>query len=725
MPDILEEIAYHHEQLMRKHRASVIHIVKSIICIIVISALLEVFLFNINYFRSSGYDTIDLSDKLQLSETTDEEYRLTAVNHTIEFSNLNTHVENIHLDFDEDQTAQLITVKIHFTDEAHSTYFDSTEYTEGVPTVDVSTAVSESGYIHLNTSGIVDSLRIEVVSTDTSYPVLLRGVEINAHEPFNFNVLRFVTCALVIGVLYLLRPHSSIYRVYLRERPRFTKRFIIAAVFVEIIFMSSYLFMGSNLVGIATKNYNSGSWDGSSIVNVYEVGGENAQQYAMLAEALAEGHLYLDEDPPDWLAEMEDPYDKGARDEAQKATGEDYLFDAAYYNGHYYVYFGVVPVLIFYLPFYLLTGQGFPTAIGVLIACIMFTLGCAALLDRFARFHFDRVSLGLYLLLEIPLVMCSGVLYLLKFPTFYSIPIMCALAFSVWGLYLWMRGRSSDHKYAYFLAGSLCMALVLGCRPQLMVFSFVAFPLFWRAYITKRRLFTRKGAREFACLIAPYIVVGVGIMAYNYLRFGSPLDFGANYNLTVNDMTRRGFSLGRIAPALFAFFIQAPNICGKFPFVQATVFATTYMGQTIKEATFGGIFACLPILWILPFAPSILKMRFAQRSTHTIAGVIIVLISSGLLVGVLDAEMAGILQRYFADFSFMFLASAVLLAFITNENLPVGSRSARVFNEILLAMVLVSVIYITCVCFVPETGWYSDVYDWAYQAIVETFEFWT
>ena len=29
---------------------------------------------------------------------------------------------------------------------------------------------------------------------------------------------------------------------------------------------------------------------------------------------------------------------------------------------------------------------------------------------------------------------------------------------------------------------------------------------------------------------------------------------------------------------------------------------TTYMGQTIKEVTFGGIFACLPILWILAFS---------------------------------------------------------------------------------------------------------------------------
>ena len=190
--------------------------------------------------------------------------------------------------------------------------------------------------------------------------------------------------------------------------------------------------MGSNLVGVATSTYNSGSWDGVSIANTYKVGGDNAQQYAELAKAMAHGQLYLDEEPPQWLQDMDDPYDKGARDELQKETGEEYLFDVAYHDGHYYVYFGVVPVLIFYLPFYLLTGANFPTAIGVLIAIIMFVLGCSALLDRFARYHFKRVSLGLYLLLQIPLVICCGILYLLKFPTFYSLPISLGLAFSVW-----------------------------------------------------------------------------------------------------------------------------------------------------------------------------------------------------------------------------------------------------------------------------------------------------
>ena len=73
-------------------------------------------------------------------------------------------------------------------------------------------------------------------------------------------------------------------------------------------------------------------------------------------------------------------------------------------------------------------------------------------------------------------------------------------------------------------------------------------------------------------------------------------DFGANYNLTVNDMTKRGMNVGRLAPALFTYFLQPPCVTGVFPFLQPTPFETTYMGQTIKEVTFGGVLACLPVL---------------------------------------------------------------------------------------------------------------------------------
>ncbi len=748
----IEDIADEFIQIVASNASRIKHVAVRVVAVAILALLLEVFLFNMNYFRSLGYEPVDLSDRITTLETTDTgtsdfglghsvKYKFTESNSAIDFYDLNKVVNSIHLDLDNSQAAQNLKIKISFTDDAHETYFSTTEYTFGVPEVDVSTASEQSQYLYLQSSGKIQNLRIEIVGEDTSYPVSLYSVVINDRQPFDFNGLRFFVTFAVLLLVYVFRPKSSIYRCLVREHPRFSRAVIVLATACEVLVLSAYLFLGSNQVGIATSSYNSGSWDGHSIVNTYKVGGDNAQQYAELAKAMTHGQLYLDTEPPEWLVDMDNPYDKGARDELQKQTGESYLFDVAFYDGHYYVYFGVLPVLLFYLPFYLLTSSSFPTAIGVLIACIMFTLGITALMDRFARHHFKRVSLGLFLLLQMPLVACSGILYLAKFPTFYSLPISMALAFTVWGLYFWMRGRSEKNAGRWYLAGSLCMALVVPCRPQFLIFSLLAFPLFWRRFITERHLFTKQGAREFACLLAPYFVIAIGVMLYNRARFGSFTDFGANYNLTVNDMTQRGMNAGRLLPALFAYFLQTPTTTGVFPWLQPTTFDTTYLGQTIKEVTFGGIFVCLPILWVIAFAKPILAYRFNVRSTHTVASVVLTMLASGLVVACLDAEMAGILQRYTADFSILLLVPAVLLCFVANdaladtkgaEPLPaLGERTVskafahKMFLRVVGVLVFVSLVYSTLVCFIPETGWYSDVYDWAYQDLIETVEFWT
>ena len=699
--------------------------VRTAIVLLVLAALLEVFLFNMNHWLSLGNDPIDLGSEIDLPVNEEGHFLLTESNHVVEFSNLNKEVNNILLDFSSRQSAKNLQVKIQFTDEAHQTYFDSTPYTAGVPIRMVATNSDATEYIKLSTAGISQNLRIEIVGENVRYPIILNTVYLNAIYPFDFNVNRFLTAWCIAALVYLFRPRSRVYSIFIVEHPRASKTSVTLFTAIEIVLLSSFLLLGSNQVGVATSSYNWGSWDGVSLVNTFEVGGDNAQQYSYLARAMAHGQLYLEEEPPDWLIDMENPYDKGARDQLQKETGEPYLWDVAFHDGHYYVYFGVVPVIVFYLPFYLIAHASFPTAVGVWISAILFLLGCTALLDRFARYHFKRVSLGIYLLLQMPLVFCSGVLYLVKHPTFYSLPIMMALSFSVWGLYLWMRGRRSDRKRLFYFLGSLCMALVIGCRPQMVVLSFVAFPLFWRTYITKQRIRTVEGATEFACLIAPYVLVIAGIMWYNAARFGSPFDFGSSYNLTTNDMTRRGWDLGRLAPALFAFFLQTPTTVGTFPFIEACPFDTTYMGQTIKEVTFGGVFACLPVLWLLLLAPRAIRMRIGQRSTHTIAGVMGVLIASSVVVALADAELAGVLQRYYADFSVMLLLVAVLVVFIFNENVDHGTQGYELACRALTIMVGLSLFYMLCLCFVAESDWYSGAYPWAYQRLVHMFQFWT
>lgn len=726
MPNLFHTIRYGYRKYIQPKRARIKHVLLRVLIILAVALFLECIVFNFRTFQTIGNKPIDLDEKINLSQTSDGRYVVSSTQNTIELKDINEKIDNVYFKLNKNQDAQEIALKINFTDSGHSTYFDTTEYTVGIPEVMMTTISKRSQHFSLHATGKVKNLQIKVTGKEISYPIYLDSIIINTVYPFQFVMWRFLAAFGLIFLIYIFRPRSSIYKIKMVERPFYTKIVITATILIEAILVSFYLLMGSNLVGLATPNYNYGDWDGVSPINTFEVAGDNAQQYAELAKSMTRGKLYLEQEPPDYLKTMPDPYDKGSRDELQKTTGQKYLFDVAYRDGHYYVYFGVVPVVLFYLPFYLITGQNFPTAIGVLIMGILFIIGVSILLDRFARYHFKRVSLGIYLLFQIPLVICSGVLYLFKFPTFYSLPIVCSLAFAVWALYFWMRARAADKPCKWFIAGSLCMALIAGCRPQIMLIAAVAIPLFWRRYVTNKGLFTKKGVKEAICFLLPFVVVGIGLVAYNYARFGSFTDFGANYNLTMNDMTQRGMQLARVPAALFSFFIQPPNVTGVFPYLNPVLFDTTYFGQTIKEVTFGGVLACLPVLWVLFFMKPILNIRAKQRNTHTVAGVIGILCVCAVLIAILDANVAGILQRYYADFSFMLLLAAVLLAFIVNENIgkwPLKYRN--ILMVVVLVVVLISVVYSILTCFVIETGWYGDVYRWAYRDFLKSVMFWT
>ena len=284
MPTVRANIAYAYREFERDHGASARRIAKRVALMLLIALVLEVFVFNINFYASSGYNSVNVNDLLELREPSEGTYLLTEADHVIELTDLNMQVRNVWLDLDYRQPAQQVTIKIQFTDDAHHTYFDTTEYTIGVPEVEVSTLVAQSEYLNLNTSGMVDDLRIEVVGDDVDYPIRLNNVVLNARHPFEFNMTRFLIAAGVLLLACAFRPKSSIYRIGINSHPKFSKGVIIATLVVELFLMSSYMLFGSNLVGVATSGYNSGSWDGYSIAYTFEVGGDNAQQYAELAK---------------------------------------------------------------------------------------------------------------------------------------------------------------------------------------------------------------------------------------------------------------------------------------------------------------------------------------------------------------------------------------------------------------------------------------------------------
>ncbi len=503
------------------------------------------------------------------------------------------------------------------------------------------------------------------------------AIEFQPQIPFYFSLVRFLCVGGLLSILYLLRPNSFIYQYSCKKSP--VKEFVVwGFILAEILLFSRLVVMNPYFVYPTWSHHN---------------------QYYELAEAFDKGQFYLTEEPPQFLKEMENPYDTGLRSSKINETGESILWDHAYYNGKYYVYFGVVPELLFYYPYYKCMGTideegefhgGRLDHFKIIFFCAALEVMAVYLLLReIVRLWFKKTPFILYLFLSVALSMGSGVLTILLRPDFYSVPIISGIMFSLWGLYFWLSAKKAGQRVLWRMAvGSLCMALVAGCRPQMLVMSVFIFPLFWE--ITDKKAGKRKYL-EMVCLLLPYCIVAIGLMYYNMARFGSPFDFGANYNLTTNDMTGRGIELGRTGLGLFSYLFQPANYEAVFPFLTRSNYATTYLGKTISEGTFGGVFAVHLFLVPLLFLPW-LKKYYSKKCCYQMS---VLSFLAAIIVVVADTQMAGILARYFSDFSFMLYIAECFLLLSLYEYVLLNGKGLpmRLYRFFLMAVCLSGTIY--------------------------------
>ncbi len=680
---------------------------------LVLSLGLELTLFNVNYYASAGYHATDLAPYLQDSLSCEGTYCL-GEDDSLTANGLDCAVKNVRFTFEEpaDEAASTPVVKIYLTDEANERYF-------ATPERPLYPDVKDACTVNVHTAGKSQKIAFRFSSDEGS--VVLRKVEINVQRPFNFSALRvlFLTGALLL--LYLFRPSSVLYKRKLSASPDLRRTLVGSFACLELAVIVLLGALNPTFMAVASKNYNRWAWDGKGI-NTFSLPMQNHNQYDDLARAILEdGHLYIDrDDVPQSLQDLPNPYDPAARSAAAAASGDTYRWDVAYYNGHYYVYFGLVPLVLLYLPFRAVTGTPFPSAVGVMLFAALFAFGVLSLLRLIAEKKFRSLSLGAFLLVALAAVNGCGMIFIAKRPDFYSVPIIAACAFTVWGLRLWLDGLWNGKKrLLFYAAGSLCMALAVGCRPQSVLLSAVALPLFLPQFFGKAAKGRAGKVRELAVLAAPYVAVAAVIMAYNAARFSSPFDFGSAYNLTTNDISRRGFVFARLGQGAYTYLFQPPVFTSAFPFLQSAEIATYYAGDTYSEYCFGGLIACQPLLWSLFALPRAGKsLRKAQ-----LWGVVLTLVAVGVALVAVDAEGGGLLQRYYTDFGPAFYLAGAVTVFALLEQQKTD-RERRALTGLVAFASISGIIYTILLAFSQADVTIDTENPFVYGTLAHLVQFW-
>lgn len=422
-------------------------------------------------------------------------------------------------------------------------------------------------------------------------------------------------CLLAL-IVFCFRPSSALHRVTL-EHSGMVKRLITLLVVVVTIAVCVLPMDALPL------------WNG-------EIPGHR-NQYELMAENLLQGRLDFAYGDEDALLALKNPYDPVERE----ATGVKFHWDHAYYDGHYYMYFGIVPVLLAFLPYRLITGTALTTYHATQLFTALAVAGIFALFHLLAKRFFKRLPHSMYLALSAAFSVMS-VWYAAAEPALYCTAITAAIALEVWSLYFFVRAvyveKRENRQILLAGVGALLGALVFGCRPPIAIANLLVIPMLI-AFLKQREL-RGKLLGKLALAALPYVFVAAGLMLYNYLRFDDPFEFGQKYQLTVADQSQYQILLNRdtilrIINDTVSNFFGSGKIKGTFPYLRTS-----------------SVFFNFPILllWVGLCKTSVLKnMRYAG-----VLPLVLGLVVSVLVITAMDILWTPyLLERYRMDIYFL------------------------------------------------------------------------
>lgn len=529
------------------------------------------------------------------------------------------------------------------------------------------TSVDETQYVlvpNVSEERASTWLRISYETEDTNATVTLESIELNPTVPLSFHASRFIIEIAVALFLIAFRPGSMLWRRRLDittvSHKVATGAFIVAHCLV--------------LYGVTTLVRKASQPVGFEYISMFSHW-RDAYQYQYLGHALLQGHTWLDLPVDNTLLALDNPYDYSDRLDMADMTGAQYFWDHAYFDGHYYCYFGVLPAVLMFAPFEAITGRWLPSWAATLATAIVFTVFGTLAVMKFLRRYFPQVSQAMAWLCTLTFLVANSVIYYLYSPSFYGIPTVAADACLATGLYFWIsaRRRVSDGAWAAdpgdadarvpgqtklsawrMVLGAALLAMTVGCRPQFAVAVVLLFPMFWDEIRHSRQLFSRSSWRLTAAVFVTMAAVVAPLLWYNAVRFGSPLDFGSNYNLTAYDMTQVRPSRYLLIQALFLQLFQPVSISGSFPFFSVT-------DNTLplpNEPSLGGLFAIVPFLMLGLMFWIVRK----QLRSHRVWGFTCLSLALGLAVCIIDVIICGVNNRYYGDCGHLLALAAIAVA---------------------------------------------------------------
>jgi tetratricopeptide (TPR) repeat protein len=404
--------------------------------------------------------------------------------------------------------------------------------------------------------------------------------------------------------------------------------------------------------------------------------------YNLLVRGFRDGHLYVKREAPPELARLGAAAAGGIQRNPPESLNWDVdgLHDLSYYKGKLYLYFGVTPALLLFWPCLALTGHCAPHKAAVVIFFSVGFLAGAGLLCAIRRRFFKEAGIGAVAAGTLALGLANFAPAILRECDVYEVAISCGYALTLLALAgVWAALQDAPGRWRWLAAASLAYGLALGARPSLLFGAVILLVPVAREWREKRPLWPLLAAAT-----APIAAIGLGLMAYNALRFDNPLEFGQRFQLPVTP--HQQFNPRFLWFNFVVGFLEPARWGGSFPFVHEITPPAQPEGYFQTHFPFG-VLTNVPLVWLALAAPLAWWRRSGGARSILrwfLAAVALLFVGSALTLGLHDSMCL----RYEVEYASPLVLLAVIGFFALERALagrPAWRRAARWGWGLLLA----------------------------------------
>jgi len=544
---------------------------------------------------------------------------------TYEIQNINKNVNMLEINFNNIPTS----ITINYTSENNSNYIGYSEYN----------IKEDKIFIPISINSNIKDLSIISIGGK------INSITINPKIEYKLNLFKTIFIYLLtIAFYYIIFKNEK-----LNNKSK-TQEYIILITITSLIIICILLYTQYNIK--------------------YPGFGDMYDYY--YTNSILNGKLSLDYPIDENLLNSPNPYDITNRN-------FNFLWDSSFYKGKYYCYFGIWPLISLFIPYKLITSTYLTTKLGCLIYSILSIIGTFIIYNNIIKKYFKNISFQTFIISFLFIIFGSKILWCMYRPSFYELVSLAAYTHTIFGLNLVLFSDKRRNN----LIGYTLLALTALCRPTYLLYSILIIPKL--IHKIKKKEFK---LIDFLIFTTPYLIIGIITMALNYIRYDSIFEFGTSYQLTVNNLTNKQFSIYNCIFGLYHYLFESINIVSLLPLeITETIPKVNYVSELYIENLGGGIIPTSIIGIIIFFTPKILKkIKEKELKTYIILSLFV---ATSLII--LSSSMNALIGRYMLDFNFIFYSISIILSLYIIKIIK-NEKIIKLYKIILLISIIINLI---------------------------------